>query len=269
MLRTAPHVQAIRELAADTLFCLRFYSRLPVPLLPFESPASGMGAFRRAVRMLPIAGVLIGAVAAAVLVMGHALGLPDAVVAVAVVAAQFRLTGGLHEDGLADTLDGLGGGGDRERKLAIMKDSRIGTYGAAGLMLGLMMRTAAVAGLLTGAGGTARAAAALVAAAAVSRVAGLLPLMALPPARASGLGRAAGRPSTTNFAVAAGLACAIALVSGRKGILGCAFAAGAAAYVVHLGHRHLGGQTGDLAGAAQQSAEIAFLVALLIDPPLG
>jgi adenosylcobinamide-GDP ribazoletransferase len=269
MLRTLSQLQTITlELAADTLFCLRFYSRLPIPLLSFEAQTPEMGAFRRAVRMLPIAGALIGAVAAAVLLIGHALGLPPAVVAVGVVAVQLRLTGGLHEDGLADTLDGLGGGEDRERKLAIMKDSRIGTYGAAGLMLALLMRTAALAALLTGLG-AGFAAAALVAAAAVSRVAGLLPLMVLPPARASGLGQAAGRPSTTNFAVAAGLACAIALALGWKGILGCAFAAAAVVYIVHLGHRHLGGQTGDLAGAAQQFAEIAFLVALLIHPPLG
>jgi adenosylcobinamide-GDP ribazoletransferase len=227
-----------------------------------------MSGFRRAIRMLPVAGAVLGAMAAAFLALGYMLRLPAVVSAVAVVAVQLRLTGALHEDGLTDTLDGLGGGGDRERKLAIMKDSRIGTFGAAGLILALLIRAAALAALVTGQG-IGFAAAALVAAASVSRVAGLLPLMLLPPARSGGLGRAAARPSMPHFLVAVGLSVAMALACGWRGILGCALAGAAAMYVVHLGHRHLGGQTGDVAGAAQQFAEIAFLVALLFETPLS
>ena len=264
---------ALIPYARDLVACLRFYTRLPVPALAFETDPFGMLDFATGIRMLPVAGALIGLTGALALWLAAWLGLPSSVAAALALAALVAITGALHEDGLADFADGLGGA-TRERRLEIMRDSRLGTFGGAALALSLLARAAALAALAERFGPGA-AGAALIAAAAVSRTAGLLPLVLLPPARADGAGQAAATPTIEAINLAAGLATLAALLVPFAGLgfarmlVGLLLALGVAYGVAALARRRLGGQTGDVAGAAQQASEIAFLCALLIGPRLA
>lgn len=251
-------------LAADLAACLRFYSRLPVPALPFEPDPHAMPDFSRVVRMLPVAGALIALVPALVLAGTVWLALPAAMCAGLALAASAAATGAFHEDGLADTADGFGGGATRERKLDIMKDSRIGTYGTVAVVLSLGLRWAALTSILAGAGAGA-AAACLVGAGAASRTAALWPLATLPAARDEGAAWAAGKPAPVNLTVAAILAVAFCIPAALSAAgpvrtaAALALAALAGFLTARLASRQVGGQTGDVAGAAQQVAEIAML----------
>jgi adenosylcobinamide-GDP ribazoletransferase len=156
----------------------------------------------------------------------------------------------------------------RERKLDIMKDSRIGTFGGAALILSLAARIAALAAILSTLGAEA-AAAALIACAAVARMCGLAPLVLLPPARSEGAAWAAERPAPGALAAGSLLSVAIAvIVPGFAGydaavsLLACALALAAALAMTWIAQRQIQGQTGDTAGAAEQLAEIAFLSVL-------
>ena len=149
-----------------------------------------------------------------------------------------------------------------------MRDSRIGAFGAIALVLSLLLRVGALAALTRG--GFAVAAASLILSGAASRAGALIPLALLPPARADGAGASAGRLQTSDL-IAAGLAVAgVAFVAGLAalGVVRAVFAgvlAAAASWGMSvLARRQIGGQTGDVAGAAQQAAEIACLCALLI-----
>ncbi len=178
-------------LAADALLCLRFYTRLPIPTLPFE-PTGSSGPFSVVLRLAPLAGVVVGLATAAILYGAAAVNLPSLVVAALALLAAVLVTGGLHEDGLADCADGFGGGSTRARKLEIMRDSRLGSYGALAIGFSLLLRAGALSGLLDR-GGVAVACAAAIAAAAASRGFGLLPLAVLGPARPDGVSHSAGR----------------------------------------------------------------------------
>ena len=126
----------------DLLACLRFFSRLD---LPAERGREGLAEFAEALRALPLAGAIIGGFGAFALLGARALGLPHLPAAVIAIGALVMVTGALHEDGLADLADGFGGGATREKKLEIMRDSRIGAYGALALALTLLLRVSATA----------------------------------------------------------------------------------------------------------------------------
>ena len=253
-------LRAGRDLAAS----LRFFSILPLP-----GPAEASGpAFSDFAWAAPLAGALIGLIAALVLAIALRLGLPAGLAAVAAVATLVLVCGCLHEDGLADFADGLSAGRSREERLAIMRDSRIGAFGATALTLALVARVAAIAALAGG--GWGHAAAALVLAGAASRLGALVPLTALAPARSDGLGASAGRLPSAAFLAAAAATAAVGLVVGVaalgvvRALLAAVLAAAAAGGIAVLAQRRLGGQTGDVAGAAEQAAEIAVLAGLLI-----
>jgi len=252
--------RAGRDLAAS----LRFFSILPLPA-PAEPAAS---AFSDSAWAAPLAGALIGLVAAIALAVALRLGLPPTLAAVAAVATLALVSGCLHEDGLADFADGLAAGRSRDERLAIMRDSRIGAFGATTLTLTLIARVGAIAALAGG--GAAPAAAALVLAGAAARLGALVPLTALAPARSDGLGASAGRLAPAAVLAAAAAAAAVALVVGVgwlgivRALLAAALGVAAAGGIAVLAQRRLGGQTGDVAGAAEQAAEIAALVGLLI-----
>lgn len=249
--------------ADDVLACLRFYSRLP---LPAGREGHAMPDFRTAVRALPIAGAVIGGCAAAALLVARLYGLPPLASAGVAIAVLVAVSGALHEDGLADVADGFGGGATREAKLEIMRDSRLGSYGGVALTLSLVLRIGALAAILER--GALLAAAVLVFAAALSRTAGLLPIMILTPARADGSGHAALRPFGQALRTAALLTAALAMAPILAGapLADLAWAAllavGAAYGVAKLAERQIGGLTGDVLGAAQQAAEVTLLLAL-------
>lgn len=255
------------RLLADFLACLRFYSRLPVPVLPFETEPYAMLDFGKSVRVLPFAGWLIGAVGGAILIAAHMLGLPPLAAAAFALTALLLATGAFHEDGLADTADGLGGGMTIERKLDIMKDSRIGTFGGAALIMSLVLRISLLAEILLHFGAPV-AALIMAASGGASRVAALMLHALLPPARQEGAAWAAAKPLPSTLIMAVGLAILIGLSPAWAGVaparlgLGLALMALAALVMAWIAHRQIKGMTGDIAGATQQIAEILFFAAL-------
>ncbi|GGE26460.1 adenosylcobinamide-GDP ribazoletransferase [Primorskyibacter flagellatus] len=207
----------------------------------------------------PVVGLVVGGLAALSGWLVVTAGLSAAPAAVLVLAVQVLLTGGLHEDGLADTADGLWGGRTKERRLEIMRDSRIGSYGVVALVLALLARWSVMVQVLAyGSWG------ALVAAAVLSR--GVLPgVMALVgPARQDGLSRGVGRPSVAVAAAAAGLAVLIGVLVAGWGVLPAVVACGVVAVGMgRIAVARIGGQTGDILGAVQVLAEIGVLFVLV------
>jgi adenosylcobinamide-GDP ribazoletransferase len=240
---------------ADPALALGLLTRLPVRVARAERGA-------RAAWAWPLAGAVLGALSALTGGAALALGLPAQVAALLALTTLVMLGGGLHEDGLADSADGLWGGWTRERRLEIMRDSRIGSYGVIALALSLALRAVALSALF--AAGTGAAAAGLIAAAMLSRAAMAGAMAALPHARESGLAQAQGRPPRATAGLAAGLAIVAAvLLCGLSGLIAAAGAALAALAMARLARARIGGQTGDILGAAQQLAEIAALLCLL------
>jgi adenosylcobinamide-GDP ribazoletransferase len=265
-----PHVTPLARALTETAQCLRFYTRLPVPALPWEDDPHALPDFSRMTRMLPVAGLIVGCVGAISFALPFLLGLGSFISAAIAIAALTFATGAFHEDGLADTFDAFGGGTTRERKLEIMKDSRIGTFGGAALMLGLILRIALIAALADALGLLATMAA-LVTVAGLSRTFALLPLTLLEPARLDGASAAVGRPSWATFAIACIIAVLASLVIGWPAghtpaaiALALVLAFAACVLMTRWSKASIGGQTGDVAGAAQQLAEIGALIGLLI-----
>jgi adenosylcobinamide-GDP ribazoletransferase len=233
---------------------LAFLTRLPVPL----ALDHGGGRLARAAPWFPVVGILVGCVAGATLLVAGAL-LPMPLAAGFAIAAGLLFTGALHEDGFADCCDGLGGGRSREHALDIMRDSRIGNYGATGLFLSLALRWQALAALTPAAGVVA-----LIVAHAVSRA--MLPpvLVSTRYARNQGLASAvADGVRTREAALAILIAFGAAMLAGPVcGLVAVAAAMLAAGAMLTILVRRLGGYTGDGLGAVQQLAEIAVLAAL-------
>jgi adenosylcobinamide-GDP ribazoletransferase len=216
------------------------------------------------VTMFPVVGLLVGLFGALVYAAAATLGLPPLLAAVLAIAALAWATGAMHEDGLADLADGLGGA-TRAQRLEIMRDPRVGSFGVIALLLALLARAGALAALA----GPAEVAAALVAAATWSRA--LLPpaLLALPRARIDGLAAQAGRPHPARVAAAAAIAIltALMLLPPLVAVIAIVVAALAGAMPALMAFRRLGGITGDVLGAIQQVAEIAFLLSLVAMAP--
>jgi adenosylcobinamide-GDP ribazoletransferase len=247
----------LQRLPSDTRDSLAFFSRLP---MPGGSVAANLHASAGA---WPLAGLLVALVPAAILCVLRGAGIPGLVAAAVALATLSALTGGLHEDGLADTADGFGGGAGRDSKLAIMRDSRIGSFGALALVFTVLVRTAALALLAFDPG---QGAVALLCVAVLSRAAALWHWHQLLPARADGLGAGAGRPDW--LALLVGIAAGIVAV-----IVLAAFFGGAALFALALAvltviaftifaRRQIGGYTGDTVGAAQQVAETVLFAGL-------
>jgi adenosylcobinamide-GDP ribazoletransferase len=247
-----------------TAICIRFYSRLPVPRLSGEADLHAAPDFRSVPRALPFAALLIALPGALVLLCAGLAGVGPTLAATLAVTVLVATTGAFHEDGLADSADGLFGGHTLERRLEIMKDSRVGSYGACALGLSLLLRVTALASILEAAGAWAAAAVILVAAP-WSRMQGVLLLAREPPARSDGASAAVGVPGGDTVLIGFGLAAAIAAtLAGLTRlpltglVLGGLLAALACAGLARLSRRLIGGQTGDILGAAQQIAEIAI-----------
>ncbi|HLZ66301.1 MAG TPA: adenosylcobinamide-GDP ribazoletransferase [Aliidongia sp.] len=243
---------------------LVFLTRLPIRLrgaLPDDAVA-------RAAWSFPIAGALVALAGAGAAILADMLRLPPMASALLALAATMAITGALHEDGLADTADGLGGGRTRERKLEIMKDSRIGSYGVLALMVGVGLRAAALASLVVEP--RIHLLGALVAAHAGSRA--LLPLLmrALPSVRPGGLAASVGVPSAASAfaALVLGTVATFWGLGDRLGLVGFVAAAVGMVAVGVLARRQIGGYTGDVLGAAQQIGEIILLLVAAAQFPI-
>jgi len=241
------------ELKASIIFCTR------LPLLP-ATPLTG-DSLSRAAWAFPVAGLVVGVIGAVVYALAHKLSLPPWPAAALAVAATMLVTGCLHEDGLADTADGFGGGKTREQKLAIMRDSHVGAYGVCALAMALLLRVGALASLPN-----AHAVVwALIASHAAARATMPVLMLLLPPARSDGLSFDAGKPAGEAVAVAAVigfLILAICLHLGH-GLVALIVLAAIVALAAWLAMRQIGGHTGDVMGALEQVSEIAVLLVAL------
>ncbi|MFC0254553.1 adenosylcobinamide-GDP ribazoletransferase [Massilia consociata] len=240
---------------------VQFFTRLPIPRwVGFEADW-----LHHASRYFPLVGLVVGMIGAAVYAAAATV-LPVPVAAVLSTAATIYATGAFHEDGFADTCDGLGGGMTRERVLEIMKDSRVGAYGAIGVVCMLGAKITALA-MLPPAG----AIAALLLAHPMSRLAATSLIWRMEYVRAEGKAKPlAQRMSTMEFGIAAltvALTVSVLAASGALGLsslaaalLACAISAW---WLAHKFSVRLGGYTGDCLGAVQQLSEVAIYVAVL------
>lgn len=264
---TPDRASQLRQLAADTAACIRFFSRLPLPAVnSLDDPAAAPG-FHKTARAMPLAGAAIGLIPALVLGLLSLTALPPLAIATLAVMAGAAVTGTLHEDGLADVADGFFGGGTAERRLEIMKDSRIGAFGALALILFLMLRVTLTAALLERTGPLG-AMLTLVLTEMLSRALMLWQWTALPPARPDGLGARFGVPGRA-AAVTGGLftlpllACLLAVHPLAGLALGLGLAVYSAMFTGKLALKAIGGFTGDVLGAIQQVTLTAFLAGLM------
>jgi adenosylcobinamide-GDP ribazoletransferase len=239
----------------DFLAAVQFLTRIPLPALAYQE-----NSLARAVKFFPIVGLLLGAGSAG-LYFALTPHLPPLVVSLLIVAFLVPLTGCLHEDGLADSVDGFGGGWDRERVLEIMRDSRIGSYGAAALVLSLGARIFLISSLPR-----AQAAAFLMAAPVLSRWSSLPLSFFLPSAREidqeAGQGaRIARLTSRGSLFVGSLIAFAILFALLRlHALLPISAAIGVTLLTGLYYRRRIGGITGDCFGATNQLSEIAVLL---------
>jgi adenosylcobinamide-GDP ribazoletransferase len=233
-----------------------FLTRIPVRLPDHVADVK----LAAAVRAFPFAGLPAAFAGAAVYAIAWTIGIPPTLAGLLAVAAMAWTTGALHEDGLADFAD-AGGGRDSERRLAIMRDSRIGTFG----VLALVVSTGLRAGALSYLADPIEVLWVLVAAACASRACMAHAMHTLPPARTDGLSHSAGRPDRARMLDALAIGAAFLLFAGpMTALVGAAFAAVATYACARRARALLGGQTGDVLGAVQQSAEIAILLAALV-----
>lgn len=236
------------------LVAIQFLTRIPTPQIAGFDPDW----ISRSARYFPLVGQAVGAISALVFFAASQVW-PPAIAALLAIATGVLVTGGFHEDGLADTADGLGGGQTSERRLEIMKDSRLGSYGALALGLTLALKTAALASLppLVGA-------LVLLTAHGLGRGAAVVAMAVLPYAR--GLDLSKWKPSPTGLSageVAIALLLAawpLALLSLGVGGAGLALGALLALAPAFAARRLIGGQTGDVLGAVEQMFELGFLL---------
>lgn len=242
------------------LDALRFLTVVPTPP---SSTVPGQDWLARAVKYFPLVGIGIGMASAAVLTIAAQIWGP-VLAAMLAVATSIVITGALHEDGLADTFDAFGGGWTIEKRLAIMKDSRIGTYGALALGLGIALRVAALAELSPWTG-----AAALIASHAAARATPTFVIRAM---------RYAGDVATMKVSyaevpvrigelrlaliVAAIAALPLLFISIPSALIGILLGAAFAAALALWSLRSIGGYTGDVLGATEQMFEIGFLLGI-------
>ncbi|MEZ5713914.1 MAG: adenosylcobinamide-GDP ribazoletransferase [Paracoccaceae bacterium] len=225
--------------------------------LPLRVSAASLSRGARTAWSWPLAGLILALLAWALARIAQAVGVPSEISALLALATLVIATGALHEDGLADVADGFWGGFDRARRLEIMRDSRIGSYGVLALVLGLALRGAGLIALVD------HLFVALLVPAALSRAAMAYVMQELPPARPDGLSRATGRPGAPALQLALALAGLAALIlAGWAGLWALIATAAACVACANIALAKIGGQTGDTLGATQQITEIAALIAL-------
>ena len=253
-----------RELTRLTA-AAQFLTRLPTPPLTAWSD----DLLARSARYFPAVGLVVGAISAAAFYGARSLWPAGPLPAVLAVGVAVAATGGFHEDGLADTADGLGGGQSREQRLTIMKDSRLGSYGALALGLVLALRVAALSALAH----PLLAVEALLAAHALARAAAVVAMAALPyaadPAASKLKPSARGvRRGEVLIALVVGLA-PLALLPPLAAVAAALVGVAAALWPALAARRLIGGCTGDVLGAIEQACESGVLLGVAAAAALG
>jgi adenosylcobinamide-GDP ribazoletransferase len=246
-----------RLLLTDLVSAFMLLTRLPVARLARLGRVPDLA---RCVWAFPIVGVVVNGMGGLIYWLAHKVGMPPLLAAAWTLAVTMAVTGAFHEDGLADTADGFGGGVTPARKMDIMRDSRIGTYGAAVLVLSVMVRAAAISAL----GQPGSVMTAMILAGALGRSGMLLLLMILPPARADGMGASVGKPRVKSVALALAVAIAASVLS--LPILPATAAVvlgfGCSLLLAKLAAAQIGGQTGDVLGATEVVIECVVLTVI-------
>lgn len=247
---------------AELICSLSFLTRLPIPF----ARTLDMPSLAQSMRFFAVAGAGIGALNGLVLVGLHWLHVPPLLAAAITCMFGLMLTGSLHEDGLADSADGLFGGKTREDRLRIMRDSRIGSYGALALMTCLLARAASYEVLLALPASTCIIIMAAVGA--FSRAMMVDMMWATKLARSDGLAVLAGRPrrNAALFSIITGGALVIAagfMLRPESGVIAVLAATGVTGLIRRFAMRSIGGQTGDVCGATQIIVEITLFAVFL------
>lgn len=239
----------------DLMVVLSLLTRIPIKV-----PENAYDRQAEAVWAYGLIGMLWAAIVWLGCMVGFLLGLPPMVSALIGLALGIILTGAMHEDGLADSADGLWGGHDPARRLEIMKDSAIGTYGVLALVISFALRWGLLVGLLE----AEFAMGGLMIAAVIGRALMAVVMANLPHARHDGLSHSVGRPDFQPAYAGLALAVVIGLVfGGFSGLLACAVAALTAWACARIALAKIGGQTGDILGATGQLTELVALMVLL------
>ena len=246
------------------LTAIQFFTRIPVPARVGHSAQQ----LEQAARYLPLVGICVGALCSAVLYFGAQL-LPLALAVGLSIAAGILVTGAFHEDGLSDFADGMGGGHNKEKALAIMKDSRVGAYGVITIVLVLLLKYQALLALC-GTQSLLFAAAALIAAHAFSRLMAASIMLTQRYVRDDDSARAkpaAQALSHTSFAIALFIGIVplgmMFIATPHQVLAAVAAALLMRIYLAWRLQKRLGGYTGDCLGAVQQLSELAFYLGLL------
>jgi adenosylcobinamide-GDP ribazoletransferase len=240
---------------SDLLHGFALLTRLPVGRFTKSAPNLG-----RTVWVFPLVGLLVGAVWGLVYCGGYRVGMPPLLAALAAFGIATVLTGAFHEDGFADVADGFGGGRTADRKLEIMRDSRIGSYGAMALIWSAAIRVAAVVSI----GRPQTVLIVLVVVGAIARAGMIGPLLLLKPARADGL--AASMKRVPEWSATLGLAVALVtpflLLAPVLAIAVLGLGALTALVMTGLARWQIGGHTGDVLGATEVAIECVLLTAI-------
>lgn len=244
------------KLLQQILTCLSFYTRLPVGRW-----LASDNDFAAAQWAAPVAGAFIGLCGGFAYTVSAAVGLPPPVAAVVCIGATIFLTGALHEDGAADTADGFGGGESAKQKLEIMRDSRLGTYGALALLFSVLTRWSAISALID----PLTVMIAVIAAHAASRAVIAEFLLLVPPARNDGLSATVGTFDSGTASISLAIGVGVLFAGGLLFAVGSALLLALWFFALQwLCRRQIGGQTGDVIGALQQGAEVIILVTAII-----
>ena len=256
------------EWFTDLVTNLRFFSRLPLPKSVRQNEKWNTPNFRNSLSNLPLIGFIMTFPVIILLNILTFTNLPPLAIAALVIFFMSLISGGLHEDGLADSADGIFGGNTIENRLAIMKDSRIGSYGVIALFFSFFIRIFAFSEILVTTSNLVSSLI-LIAMAAISRGAMLMPWVMLFPARNDGLSTKFGIPSVwmllevNIFAIVLSVPLII-FTSFVNFILAYIFCIWITFIVCYIADKKIKGHTGDILGAAQQLAEIGFLIGLLL-----
>lgn len=240
---------------SDVTAALGLLTRLPLSVDMVRAQARGA----RAAWAYPVAGAVVGAIAAGIVSLALWLGLSEMIAAGLALAGLAFLTGAMHEDGLADSFDGFWGGWETTKRLAIMKDSQIGTYGVLALIMSVGLRWGALTAIIA----AGMHWPALIAVAAVSRSAMVPVMAALPHARSNGLSHQVGRAPVQIAWIALTLGfiiCVLSVGLATLPVVICAFVI--TSLWAATARQKIAGQTGDVLGATQQLNEIVLLIVL-------
>jgi len=251
---------------SDFTQALGFLTRIPIATQ--EEGAAERPDFRASAWTFPVVGIVVGLAGGIVYALATALGLSPLLAGALAVTATVLITGAMHEDGLADTVDGFGGGKTSTAKLEIMRDHQIGAYGAIALVLSVLLRVAAIAEVSQR--GAWAVLGILIAAEAISRAAIVRMWHDLPAARVDGLSKDTGSPDGRATMTALAVAVIIVAVTGIPAagfwaaLIAAAGTAAAAFVFTAICRNQIGGQTGDTLGAVQQVAAVTFLILIAV-----